>query len=55
MPRIVQLTDLHLCRDRRERLKGVPTWETFREVCDHVRSPRGALGFAGAFRRSGPR
>ena len=38
MPRVLQLTDLHLCRDRGLRLKGVPTWETFREVCDHVRN-----------------
>lgn len=41
MPRIVQLTDLHLLCDRGERLKNVPTWETFREVCQHVQAHAG--------------
>jgi len=41
MPRILQLSDLHLFRDVEDRLKNVPTWETFRDVLDHVRSQAG--------------
>ena len=41
MPRIVQLTDLHLTADPAARLKGVPTWETFRDVLTHVRENAG--------------
>ncbi|MCA9073072.1 MAG: phosphodiesterase [Planctomycetaceae bacterium] len=41
MPRIVQLTDLHLLCDQTARLKNVPTWETFRDVCRHVRANAG--------------
>lgn len=40
MPRIVQLTDLHLFCDR-ARLKNVPTWETLRDVCRHVKTHAG--------------
>lgn len=41
MPRIVQLTDLHLFCDRATRLKNVPTWETFRDVCRHIKAHAG--------------
>lgn len=39
--RIIQLTDLHLLRDVQGRLKGVPTWETFREIWQHIRAHGG--------------
>ncbi len=39
--RIIQLTDLHLLCDQKGRLKDVPTWETFREVLQHVRAHAG--------------
>jgi Icc protein len=35
--RIVQLSDLHLYRDRRGVLAGVPTWATFHAVLDLVK------------------
>jgi Icc protein len=38
---IIQLTDLHLLRDFAGCLKGVPTWETFREVLGQVRDQAG--------------
>lgn len=41
MPRIIQLTDLHLTADPAARLKNVPTWETFRDVLTHVRENAG--------------
>lgn len=41
MPRIIQLTDLHLTCDPKGRLKAVPTWETLREVLAHVREQAG--------------
>lgn len=39
--RIIQLSDLHLLCDFQGCLKGVPTWETFREVLEHVREHAG--------------
>ena len=41
MPRLIQLTDLHLLCDPLARLKGVPIWETFREVLDHIKNNAG--------------
>ena len=38
MPRILQLTDLHLFANPNQRLKNVPTWATFRDVCEHIRA-----------------
>lgn len=37
MPKILQLTDLHVFADPEERLRGVPTRETLRQVIEHAR------------------
>jgi len=38
--RILQLTDLHLRRDPNGRVQDVPTWDTLRDVLQHVESSR---------------
>lgn len=43
--RIVQLTDLHLYRDKEGLLAGVPTWATFRAVLDLVIRRQGEFDY----------
>lgn len=43
--RIVQLTDLHLYRDRKGVLAGVPTWTTFHAMLDLVRRQQADIDY----------
>jgi 3',5'-cyclic AMP phosphodiesterase CpdA len=36
--RVVQVSDLHLCRDPAGRVHGVPVWDTFRDILRHIES-----------------
>ena len=43
--RLVQLSDLHLYKDKDGLLAGVPTWSTFRAVLEQVRSRHGDFDY----------